>query len=314
MYRCTECKEEFKEKPDYCTCGNDEFEEFLPQHKPCEIGQKQEKLTRPNIEFKQFEMAKIFSIGFFCLCLVLAIIPWLIKTEKPIKTVKKAQEEVTKTIPDIENIWQNSQPAPTVAETISEAKPEPAPVIVETKENKKVQSAPIQKPATTQKPQQKPVSKPIATTPTNPIEEALSQKPSSQPNTKLPQSVLNTLQNTTSTQQTVQQPVKKEEPPKMNPSEFLNYKGAIRSALLAKLNVAAVQGSGDCAVEFSLDNSGKLINRNFIYKSQNKSVNDEVYLMLMRLPYYKNPPAHYNGEKIKLKFLFNNGYYEITFI
>lgn len=127
-------------------------------------------------------------------------------------------------------------------ETISEAKPDPAPVIVETKENKKVQSAPIQKPATTQKPQQKPVSKPIATTPTKPIEEALSQKPSSQPNTKLPQSVLNTLQNTTSTQQTVQKPVKKEEPPKMNPSEFLNYKGAIRSALLAKLNVAAVQG------------------------------------------------------------------------
>lgn len=100
----------------------------------------------------------------------------------------------------------------------------------------------------------------------------------------------------------------------MNPSEFLNYKGSIRSALLAKLNVAAVQGSGDCAVEFSLDNSGKLINRNFIYKSQNKSVNDEVYLMLMRLPYYKTPPAHYKGEKIKLKFLFNNGYYEITFI
>lgn len=28
MYRCTECKEEFKEKPEYCTCGNDEFEEF----------------------------------------------------------------------------------------------------------------------------------------------------------------------------------------------------------------------------------------------------------------------------------------------
>ena len=100
----------------------------------------------------------------------------------------------------------------------------------------------------------------------------------------------------------------------MNSSEFLKYKGEIRSALLAKLNVTAIQGSGECAVEFSLDSTGKLLNRNFIYKSSNKTVNDEVYLMLMRLPYYKQPPKYYNGEKIKLKFYFNNGYYEITFI
>lgn len=314
MYRCTECKEEFKEKPDYCTCGNDEFEEFLPQHKPCEIGQKQEKLTRPNIEFKQFEMAKIFSIGFFCLCLVLAIIPWLIKTEKPIKTVKKAQEEVTKTIPDIESLWQNAKPQTQTAETAP--KPEPSPKPVQTPETPKPKTqttSTTQKPAAAAKTQPKPASKTTSAA-SKPVKKAPPAQPATQSKPKLPQSVLNTVQNTTSTQQTVQQPVKKEEPPKMNPSEFLNYKGAIRSALLAKLNVAAVQGSGDCAIEFSLDNSGKLINRNFIYKSQNKSVNDEVYLMLMRLPYYKTPPAHYNGEKIKLKFLFNNGYYEITFI
>ena len=28
MYRCKECGAEFEEKPDYCDCGNDEFEEF----------------------------------------------------------------------------------------------------------------------------------------------------------------------------------------------------------------------------------------------------------------------------------------------
>ena len=100
----------------------------------------------------------------------------------------------------------------------------------------------------------------------------------------------------------------------MNQQEFLQYKGEIRSALLAKLNITAVSGTGDCAVEFSIDNSGKLINRNFIYKSSNKSLNDEVYLMLMRLPYFKQPPKYYNGEKIRLKFYINNGYYEITFL
>ena len=26
MYKCKECGAEYKEKPDYCDCGNDEFE------------------------------------------------------------------------------------------------------------------------------------------------------------------------------------------------------------------------------------------------------------------------------------------------
>ena len=315
MYRCTECKEEFKEKPEYCTCGNDEFEEFTaPPVKDSTFQKEQQPLPHKNFDFKKFDMVKVFSIGFFCLCLILAVIPWIIKTEKPAKTVQKQKEEVAKTIPDIESLWQNAKPQTQTAETAP--KPEPSPKPVQTPETPKPKTqttSTTQKPAAAAKTQPKPVSKTTSAA-SKPVKKAPPAQPATQSKPKLPQSVLNTVQNTTSTQQTVQQPVKKEEPPKMNPSEFLNYKGAIRSALLAKLNVAAVQGSGDCAVEFSLDNSGKLINRNFIYKSQNKSVNDEVYLMLMRLPYYKNPPAHYNGEKIKLKFLFNNGYYEITFI
>lgn len=315
MYRCTECKEEFKEKPEYCTCGNDEFEEFTaPPVKDSTFQKEQQPLPHKNFDFKKFDMVKVFSIGFFCLCLILAVIPWIIKTEKPAKTVQKQKEEVAKTIPDIESLWQNAKPQTQTAETAP--KPEPSPKPVQTPETPKPKTqttSTTQKPAAAAKTQPKPASKTTSAA-SKPVKKAPPAQPATQSKPKLPQSVLNTVQNTTSTQQTVQKPVKKEEPPKMNPSEFLNYKGAIRSALLAKLNVAAVQGSGDCAVEFSLDNSGKLINRNFIYKSQNKSVNDEVYLMLMRLPYYKNPPAHYNGEKIKLKFLFNNGYYEITFI
>lgn len=315
MYRCTECKEEFKEKPEYCTCGNDEFEEFTaPPVKDSTFQKEQPTLPHKNFDFKKFDMVKVFSIGFFCLCLILAVIPWLIKAEKPAKTVQKPKEEVAKTIPDIESLWQNAKPQTQTAETAP--KPEPSPKPVQTPETPKPKTqttSTTQKPAAAAKTQPKPASKTTSTA-SKPVKKAPPAQPATQSKPKLPQSVLNTVQNTTSTQQTVQQPVKKEEPPKMNPSEFLNYKGAIRSALLAKLNVAAVQGSGDCAIEFSLDNSGKLINRNFIYKSQNKSVNDEVYLMLMRLPYYKTPPAHYNGEKIKLKFLFNNGYYEITFI
>ena len=77
MYRCTECKEEFKEKPDYCTCGNDEFEEFTaPPVKDSTFQQEQQPLPHKNFDFKKFDMAKVFSIGFFCLCLILAVIPF----------------------------------------------------------------------------------------------------------------------------------------------------------------------------------------------------------------------------------------------
>lgn len=320
MYRCTECKEEFKEKPDYCTCGNDEFEEFTATPvKDSTFQKEQPTFANNHFNSKKFDRVKIFSIGFFCLCLILAVIPWLIKAEKPAKTVQKPKEEVVTTIPDIESLWQNPQSGNNTAQTTST--PKSATKVVKTPETPKSKIQTTNKPVATQKTQAKPVSKPDAAA-SKPVKQAspaqtqtsTSTQPSTQSKPKLPQSVLNTVQKTSSAQQTPQKPVKKEDLPKMNSSEFLSYKGEIRSALLAKLNVAAVQGSGDCAVEFSIDKNGKLINRNFIYKSQNRSVNDEVYLMLMRLPYYKTPPAHYNGEKIKLKFLFNNGYYEITFI
>jgi len=354
MYRCTECKEEFKEKPDYCTCGNDEFEEFMPAPENNGVP----KLNATNfgrtienddeLPVRKTDMTKIFSIGFFCLCLILAIIPWLIKTGKPVKTVQKPEKEVTKTIPDVEKIWNDTPPEAKTTASASELppvttateqtvhKPLPTPPAAKQqhsdKQIAKPQTKPVQKTSTPAKPAQTSKPAPKTTTTSKPVAKPVSGQ-SSKP--KLPQSVLNPSSNKqaaasapqttvdtaqtaglTASQpaQTTQKPVQKQETPKMNRTEFLNYKGSIRSALLAKLNVASVQGSGDCAVEFSLDNSGKLINRNFIYKSQNKSVNDEVYLMLMRLPYYKTPPAHYNGEKIRLKFLFNNGYYEITFI
>lgn len=320
MYRCTECKEEFKEKPDYCTCGNDEFEEITATPLK-ELTFQKEQLTfaRNNFNSKKFDRMQIFSIGFFCLCLILAVMPWLIKAKKPAKTVQKPKEEVVTTIPDIESIWQNPQSRNNTIQTTST--PKPATKVVKTSETPKSKIQTTNKPVATQKTQTKPVlkhntetSKPVKQASPAQTQTQTPTQPSTQSKPKLPQSVLNTGQKTSSAQQTPQKPVKKEELPKMNPSEFLSYKGEIRSALLAKLNVAAIQGFGDCAVEFSIDKNGKLINRNFIYKSQNISVNDEVYLMLMRLPYYKTPPAHYNGEKIKLKFFFNNGYYEITFI
>lgn len=307
MYRCTECKEEYKNKPDYCKCGNDEFDEFTP------ITNSEPETAIKETVKKDIPIKRILSICFFVLCLIISVIPWLFKSEKPQKTVQKAQPEVNKTIPDIEKIWENTEykaPPPidepkTVKVVDNTVKETSKPVIKQPQKVKtSAPSKPIQKSTNAQ------TYKPKTQTTAAPKSQPAPKNTQQQPNIKLPPSVLNPKPS----QSSAPAPAPKPEPPKMNPNDFIVFKGEIRTALLAKLNLTAIQGSGDCAIEFSVDNTGKLINRNFIYKSANKSVNDEVYLMLMRLPYFKQPPVHYNGEKIKLKFYINNGYYEITFI
>ena len=136
-------------------------------------------------------------------------------------------------------------------------------------------------------------------------------------------SSMSTPQASVSTKLTQQSTTQKKEqvnitpiPPKTSPAysqELNNYKIALRNALFSKLSVVSIHGKGSCGVEFSIDSTGKLVNRAFTYQSDNKSVNDEVYKMLMRLPSFYAPPDDYKGEKIKMKFSFDNGSYVINY-
>lgn len=297
MFRCTECSEEYKIEPDYCKCGNDEFEEITElQEKNISNGSKQiSEKTESKIPLKL-----VFQISYIIFCIILAIIPWLFKTEKAAHTHEQTVSKTTQSIPDIENIWTDKIETPT-------PQPKPESQIAKNVENiinKVIEPKSAQKDTSAKTQPKTQQNKQVKKTVQNKNQTA---KPAAE-KPKLPPSVLNPKPADTPKSQP------KPKPPQMNNQEFLQYKGEIRSALLSKLNITAVQGTGDCAVEFSIDNSGKLINRNFIYKSSNKSLNDEVYLMLMRLPYFKQPPQYYNGEKIRLKFYINNGYYEITFL
>lgn len=96
--------------------------------------------------------------------------------------------------------------------------------------------------------------------------------------------------------------------------EAQNYKIRLRNALFLKLNVANIQGSGKCGIQFAVNSEGKLINRAFSFQSDNKTLNDEVYKMLMRMPRYDTPPKSYKGELIKITIEFNNGEYEILLL
>ena len=99
-----------------------------------------------------------------------------------------------------------------------------------------------------------------------------------------------------------------------NTREVYNYKIRLRNALFSHLQAGAIQGKGKCGIEFSVNQYGKLINRAFTFQSDNKSLNDEVYKMMMRMPTYSPPPSGYKGEKIKITFDFDNGDYEVHLV
>ncbi len=97
-----------------------------------------------------------------------------------------------------------------------------------------------------------------------------------------------------------------------NSPEMLRYKNNLRAALFSKFAVGSIQGAGECSIQFSVDKTGKLINRKFSKESSNKGLNDTVYYMLMSVPRFSPPPDEYHGEIIRMNFKIDNGNYEIT--
>ncbi len=290
MFRCTDCNAEYKIKPDYCDCGNNTFEE-VPQAAK---------------SFKAIPARQIVSIVIFIFCLILAIIPWTIPDKKPQKQPAEPQksEKPAPAIPNIDKIWNNtvkkSEPAGNIPapEILKDVQPETT--TSQQTIQKKVQE---KKSAAKSSAQGKPV-KPAAPS----AQKTSPHKPSTKttaPDKK--QTAAPVPKNTAQTQQKPQKHV-------MDKTEFENYKNSIRLALLSKLDLVKISGKGECAIKFSLAQNGKLLNRGFIYQSNNKSLNDQIYYMLMRLPVYRTPPEGYNGEVIKLKFYIDNGAYEISFI
>lgn len=324
MFKCTVCSKEYEIKPDYCDCGNDMFDEIV------EAKSLEEDFE---VEKSKFPTKKVLSILIFILCIISSILVWEINppSKNTDKTVQKPSTEQKQGIPDIDKIWNSTPPKKTSQKkdnviTVYE-KPLPQPVqqvVQQTNPEPFVQNikkvlqkpAPVQKPQQVAKPrqtQQKPKQQQVQKPKTHPQQVSKPKQTSQTTSKAQPTTPKQPAQSVTKPVRRVSTPVQKTTVPKMDATAWTNYKNSLRLALLSKLDLVKISGEGDCVVEFSLDNSGKLLNRRFVYKSQNKSVNDQVYLMLMKLPTYKTPPAGYNGEKVRIKFYINNGYYEISF-
>lgn len=99
MYRCKECKAEYKTKVDYCDCGNNTFDyiEEVVQQKP------KQPLT---LEQKSEFVSRIF----FAICIILSIIIWMIPADKAPakKQISKSKPAAVKNIPTIDKIWDDT--------------------------------------------------------------------------------------------------------------------------------------------------------------------------------------------------------------
>ncbi|MBR6126944.1 TonB C-terminal domain-containing protein, partial [bacterium] len=135
MYRCKECGCEYEVKPDFCDCGNDEFEEFAAQK--AEVPQKTEPVIIPA---KQAEKVKIkteikpkksFSQRYpeisrfmssidpisgliFLVCVFLSVyvifFVWNIE-DTEVKNVAEVRDtKIAKNIPAIDSFWNNATP------------------------------------------------------------------------------------------------------------------------------------------------------------------------------------------------------------
>lgn len=317
MYKCNDCGRQYQEKPDFCECGNNIFEEININAAPKRTVQNQEiDQIVPNNNDDKFYifLGLIIFIMFFLALLFVGIknIKAKNQTEEKPSEVKEVQQVKT------ENTTPESQSAPKVikqvfVDTLTNLAPKSAPEQVQkteqpvktanqpkkteavksvVKETKKQQTNPVKtapktvKPAQTTSPQPKPqqpaqvqIPKQQTTQPQNTAPQQT--QPSSQlPNLKMP----------------VQTPVNTAALKK----ELLQYKISLRNKISADINFINVIGDGTCVITFKISSSGKLTNRAFAKQSDNESLNDAVYSAVMRHPAFNPPPAGYKNETLRL--------------
>jgi len=128
MYRCKECGSEYETKPDYCDCGNDEFEIFVAPEKEeqsaIKAPQKEIRTPQPKFNpqpsvkkksYSEFDRIKeIFdpvSTVIFLICVILSFVT-LKYVANPATQDKKSepQKQEVVNIPSIDSYWDNTLP------------------------------------------------------------------------------------------------------------------------------------------------------------------------------------------------------------
>ena len=122
MYRCTECHTEYTECPDYCDCGNDQFEEIIEQSYDEEIQESYQTPRSRKRQISQEELEEIeeekldkkkalitLGVSVFISFLILVSPPYVPKKTKQVKP-EKVVENVK--LPDVNTYWDDTVASP----------------------------------------------------------------------------------------------------------------------------------------------------------------------------------------------------------
>lgn len=308
MYKCTECGMEYETKPDYCDCGNDEF--VLTVKKESIISEKEEKpqivseskdnqLKNEDIYQQKLNIPKVepISLGIFLLCLIVSIIILLVPvketnvTENPVKNIT----EESQNIPSIDKLW--SDTVKVIEEEVKNIVPEQKPVQKETQNKQMTKS--VVKTVVKQPQVKKPIQKQTTVIPV--------QKPAAPTvvQVKTPDEIAKKYEEVKKAAEDLQESM-------FAKQELAQYKSNLRNTIGKRIDFARVVGDGECAIAFSIDSSGKLINASFIQQSSNITLNDAVYKAFMLSRSYNPPPSGYKKETLTLRVKFYNGNFSIT--
>lgn len=309
MYRCTDCSQVYKEKPEYCDCGNNVFEEIpdieelsnfqfdFEQNLNYQDEDKFEPDSEKVIANKSNDLP---SVLIFIFCIILSICSFIFigkdnkqdnKSNVDNKNQQVSVSKKTVDIPQIDEIWKEN-PNKTASEK------ELSRNDVNVSENTSEKSPVTQTVTVVQKQDNKPKT---VIAKNNPSNNTINTNVSNKPVVK--KQTVNKTANTITKPKTIDYAAAKK--------ELLNYKIALRNKMAANVNFASVVGDGNCVVTFKIDKSGKLIDRKFTKLSQNDSVNDAVYAAVMQTPAYNPPPIAYKGETLSFSFKMYGGNFEI---
>ena len=335
MFKCSECGAEYKQKPDFCDCGNDVFEEIVAVEQSAkeydkELAPKHKKSFEEQYpELSSFmETLDPISVVIFGLCIFLSVLSLIFikPKEQNIAESPKPKASIERKVADINSFWNDTPPKPevivrnqepTIASQITDmiskmSEPKPVQQTVKPKLQQTQKPVVQQKPQTSTKPAAQQPKKAQTTTvkPTQTQtvkkQQTTTAKPSiQQPQQQTPQPVV---QKTVPQQPTVNTAVIQAQAAQ----ELKSFKNGLRNTLFRKINFTKVYGDGSCIVDFRVDSTGRLTNKSFSKQSNNNTLNDEVYQAIMSTPVYKAPPNSYSGQILHFSVKFQGGQYEVS--
>ena len=345
MFKCKDCGCEYKEKPDFCDCGNDTFDEIPePQPQNFEYDKNTEIIPKKKKTFKeQYPMLSSFmgtldpiSVIIFVLCIALSIGSFFVI--KPKENTETPQEQAAvknepRTVPDINTFWDDTPPKKEIAVATPESDKDKGLIaqVVDMIPKKEENKTPVAVTTTPKKEQPKPAVKTTPKTNTKTqtqtgTKKTTPAKQNTQPKTQ-PKQQTQPVAQTTPAQTKVNNPPSQTTPttppvvttpqqttvvPVKNEQEWKSYKDGLKRTLFAKMNMLNVYGDGSCVVDFKVDSNGKLTGRSFSKQSDNNTLNDEVYKAIISTPTYKVPPSGYAGQTLHFSVKITNGKFSVT--